>query len=79
MKNLASLLIVLALLLPTLTISAQGGESATVAPPGAPAGIGVLILIMGVLAIGLVGAYYAQQNRPARSQAATPNDEDEDE
>jgi predicted membrane channel-forming protein YqfA (hemolysin III family) len=55
---------------------AQEGETATTQP----AGIGILILLMGVLALLLVGGTYLTQNSTRKSASGTsadPDDEDD--
>lgn len=54
---------------------AAAQENATSAAPSSPAGVGILIFLMGLLAIGLVAFAQFAQKRAAQ----TPDDEYEDE
>jgi len=67
---IAVVLLLVAMPLPAL---AEGGDQTT---SNTPAGLGVLLLVMGLAAIFLVGGYYVSQNRPASQQ---PSDFDDDE
>ncbi len=75
-RMLGTALMLLALLVMTFSFAtpalAEGGEQAA---SNTPAGLGVLILVMGLAAIFLIGGYYVNQNRP---QPAGDKDFDED-
>jgi hypothetical protein len=79
MKKLAHGLALLFSVMMLLTLAApafaQEGETATTTQP---AGIGILILLMGVLALLLVGGTYLTQNSSRKSTSnGAPADEDD--
>ena len=77
--GLALLFSVVMLLTYAVPAFAQEGETATTTQP---AGIGVLILLMGVLALLLVGGTYLTQNasrKPTTGGAPADEDDYEDE
>ncbi|GAB4555455.1 MAG: hypothetical protein OHK0023_26750 [Anaerolineae bacterium] len=66
MKRLWALIAFIALVLasaPSSILLAQGGEGGAAESTSTPAGIGILILFLGITAIGIVGVYYISQNR----------------
>ncbi|PJF30305.1 MAG: hypothetical protein CUN51_08330 [Candidatus Thermofonsia Clade 1 bacterium] len=64
MKTWLSLALSIALLLalPTVAFAAEDGRA------NAPAGIGLLILLLGILAIAIVSGYYIRQNQLAAEE-----------
>jgi hypothetical protein len=62
--GLTALVLLLLILIPSASVLAQETVGATDgASSGGPAGIDILILMMGMAALAVVGLYYAGQNR----------------